>query len=283
MKVDLVNLLDALDTHCVSVQADDDEYDVLPMVTDIQFMDKVFPRVISTPAEIAAATLGSEVIGSWAWQPDFAHGIARETYAYSVIQARDPDLAPRFLAHITDNGTRVIGFLLERIPDVREAGPADLDKCKDTLSRLHALGIAYGSLIKRHSFLVCSGDTVLLQGFGGSFKTTDKEVFGRELQSLEQALKQPSELEKQGRRMDKELSDKWFEFQSHGLIHPFVEWQHAHNKPVTLTIEKHREMVAELAANNYRWTKEDMDRVKQRFGESADVAIANQQTDAVEA
>jgi hypothetical protein len=75
-------------------------------------------------------------------------------------------MAPRFLVHVTDNDTRVIGFLLERIANAREAGPADLEKCKDTLSRLRALGIAYGGPLKRYSFLVCDGD-VAFSGAAG--------------------------------------------------------------------------------------------------------------------
>jgi hypothetical protein len=168
----------------------------------------------------------------------------------------------------------VVGFLLERIADAREAGPADVEKCKDTLNRLHALGIAYGGPLKRHSFLICDGNAVLLQGFGGSFKTTDKELLDRELEGLEQVLaQQPSELEKFNAPVDIKLSNRLVEFRSHGLTHPFVRWQLANSNSVTLTAEQHREMVAELAANNYRWTEEDMERAKQRFGGSAAVAV----------
>ncbi|KAI0485381.1 hypothetical protein F4859DRAFT_379590 [Xylaria cf. heliscus] len=191
-KIDLVPLLDALYEHRKNEQ-------VVPYtVTDIQCMNHLSAVVLPTPASIAAAVplVGSEVVGVWAWQPGHAHGISNESYVYSIIQSRDPGLAPRFLAHITDNGTRIIGFLLECIAGAREAGPADLAKCKDALSRLHALGIAHSGLLVRHSFLVC-GDEVLLQGFGGSFETTDKELLRRELESLEQVLaQQPSELEK---------------------------------------------------------------------------------------
>ncbi|KAI0407767.1 hypothetical protein F4802DRAFT_551197 [Xylaria palmicola] len=273
-KVDLVGLLDALYTHRKSGQADGNQDDIPRMVTDIQCMNHVSAAVLPTPAGIATATLGPEVIGVWAWLPGHAHGIANESHIYSIIQARDPGLAPRFLAHITDNGTRVIGFLLERIAGAREAGPADLEQCKDTLSRLHALGIAYGRPLRKHSFLVCGGDAVLLQRFGGSFKTTDKEVLGCEIEGLEQALaQQPSELEKFNAPVDIKLSDRLIEFQSHGLTHPFVCWQLANSKRVTLTVEQHREMVAELAANNYRWTEEDIERAKQRFGGSVDAAV----------
>ncbi|GAW19635.1 hypothetical protein ANO14919_091240 [Xylariales sp. No.14919] len=207
-KVDLVDLLDALYAHRESERLDDS----LDNVTDIQCMNHISAVVFPAPAAFAATALGPEVIGVWAWQPGNAHGIAGESDVYSAIQARDPRLAPRFLAHITDNKTRIIGFLLERVAGAREAEPADLDKCRATLSRLHALGIAYGRP-RRHSFLVRGDGTVLLQGFGGSFRTTDKEILDRELEGLEQVLAEhPSELEKHNEPIDMKPSDTLLEF-----------------------------------------------------------------------
>lgn len=150
------------------------------------------PAGLCTPT----APVKPEVIGVWVWQPGNAHGISNESNIYSIIQSRDPGLAPRFLGHITDNDTRIIGFLLQRVANAREAGPADLAKCKEALGRLHALGIVH-TFLRRHTFLVCDDDdTVLLQGFGGSFKTIDENILKRELDSLEQVLAQtPSEFE----------------------------------------------------------------------------------------
>lgn len=295
-KVDLVDLLDALDSHrkseikskskSKSDQADDDDdddnQDDVPhnTTTDIQCMNHASAAVLPKPANMATVATGPEVIAIWTWQPGHAHGIANESNVYATIQARDPALAPRFLGHITGNGgARVIGFLLERVTGAREAGPADLERCRESLSRLHGLGIAHGGPLKRHSFLVCSGDgkddddddVVLLQGFGGSFETTDtdREVLDRELEGLERVLAQrPSELEASNAPIDVELSNRLVEFQSHGLTHPFVHRQLADSGRVTLTVEQHRGMVAELVANDYRWTEEDMERAKQRFGGS---------------
>lgn len=183
------NLVDLLDAYHKGDQADDSQDDIAHMPTDIQCMNHVSAMVLPTPGSLATTMVEPEVIGVWAWQPGHAHGIANESHIYSIIQARDPGIAPRFLAHITDNDTRVIGFLLQRVMGACEAGTTDLEKCRNVLSRLHALGIAYGGLLKRHSFLICDGnDTVLLQGFGGSFMTTDQEVFSCELNSLEQLL-----------------------------------------------------------------------------------------------
>lgn len=206
-----------------------------------------------------------------------------ESHIYSILNSRDPGLAPQLLAHINDNaGARIIGFLLERIPAAREAGgpPTDLEKCKAALARLHALGIAHGDgPLERHSFLICPSadgdgdDRVLLQGFGGAFLTPDEAVLGRERANLEQMLapsacREASALEKQNAPVDRARSNQHMAFLSHGLMHPFMHWQEVNNAGgrVTLTVEEHREMVAELKANGYRWTEEDLERAKVRFG-----------------
>jgi hypothetical protein len=68
--------------------------------------------------------------------PFHAHATEDESHVYSVITAWDPGLVPEFLAHITDNGSRVIGFVLEYVAGAREAGLGDLEKCRDALKRL---------------------------------------------------------------------------------------------------------------------------------------------------
>lgn len=161
-KFDLVGLLDDLDAHRKSKQTDCNA----PLSEiDVQCMNRVSAVVLPTPAHTGIAGLGPEAIGVWTWQPGHAHGIANEIRIHSIIQAHDPGLAPRFIGLITDNSTRVIGFLVERVPDAREAGPANLGKCRNALERLHNMGIAYSAPLERHSFLLCEGSaSALLQG-----------------------------------------------------------------------------------------------------------------------
>jgi len=66
-KFNLVDLLEALDAYHKGDQADDNQDDVARMATDIQCMNHVSAAVLSTPAGIATAALGPEVIGVWAW------------------------------------------------------------------------------------------------------------------------------------------------------------------------------------------------------------------------
>ncbi|KAI0007282.1 hypothetical protein F4779DRAFT_619729 [Xylariaceae sp. FL0662B] len=94
-------------------------------------------------------TDSKEVIRVSNWVPGHWQGIESETRAHQIIQSRDPGLAPRFLAHITENHSR--------------ASLSDLEKCRAALARLHAFGIAKGRL-HRNSFLVHDDGSVLIQG-----------------------------------------------------------------------------------------------------------------------
>lgn len=59
-----------------------------------------------------------------------------ETTAYQWVSGHN--IGPQFLGHLTEDG-RVIGFLMEHIPNARHAGPQDLEICREVLSRLHDL------------------------------------------------------------------------------------------------------------------------------------------------
>ena len=197
-KFDLTLLLDAFYAQRKNLQPadnnsyDDDDYPL----TDIQCMGHLHAAVLPNPED---PNQPNPVIGVWAWEPDLYSAIATESHVYSLIQTRDPGLAPRFLGHITDNGTRIVGFLLEQIGGAREAGLADMEACRDALRRLHALGITYGGSLRRHSFLVCRDGSVLLQGFGGAFETDDEAVLGREMNGLREVLAAASEMERVNR------------------------------------------------------------------------------------
>lgn len=121
---------------------------------------------------------------------------------------------------------------------------------------------------------------MLMQGFACAFEMEGdeeggegrEETMSRELAQLEEALNQPSELERRNKPVDPEESEQWLAFLGHGMVHPFVHWlkksgRHSEEGgKVPLTVEQHRELVEELAANGYRWGEEDLERVKGRFG-----------------
>ncbi|KAG7110304.1 hypothetical protein HYQ45_010758 [Verticillium longisporum] len=100
---------------------------------------------------------------------------------YAAIEGHD--IAPKFLAHITENRGRVIGHMLERLK-ARLATIHDMGKCQAVLARLHGLGITHGGL-SRHSFLIDDErGRAYLHGFFNSYHTTDQGVLQAEFHSL---------------------------------------------------------------------------------------------------
>lgn len=271
----------------------------VPKPTDIQCMDYVSASIIAAPSSISiphTATqhglsgieeggrngneVGEMVVRVWDWLPGHWVGIANESHAYEMIHARDPGLAPRFLGHIAENrGTRVIGFLLERIPDAREAGPADLGRCRLALARLHALGILKGRL-RRHSFLVRGDGSVLIQGpftgplDDGLFDNDKDQAMKMEMDSLEKELaRSPSVFEDQSARMLRLVDPRRRKLleeleKEHGFLVPFVYWQESCREGgrITLTIEQHGVLAKEYEENGFRWTKELQEQAEKRFG-----------------
>ncbi|KAK4033585.1 hypothetical protein C8A01DRAFT_39954 [Parachaetomium inaequale] len=245
----------------------------VPKPTDLQCMDYISASVIPTPQGVAYP--GREVVRVSDWIPGHWAGIENETRAYRIIEERDPVLTPRFLAHVTENDSRVVGFLLEHVPNAREAGPADLDKCRAVLGRLHALGIAKRRL-SRHSFLVRDDGSVLVRGpFTGSPGEASEEVLRAEMESLERVLAQsPSAFENQVARMlrlaDPQRVNLLGEFQkAHGVVVLFVYWQEELEGRITLTLEEHGILAKEYEDNDFAWTKELQEQAEKRFGPCA--------------
>lgn len=250
----------------------------VPRPTDLQCMDYVSASIIAAPTQ--DVTDAKEVVRVSDWLPGHWVGVENEARTYEIIQSRDPGLAPRFLGHVTENRSRVIGFLLERIPDAREAGPADLEECRVALARLHALGIAKRQL-SRHSFLVRNDGSVLVQGpFTGSPEDAggNDEVMKTEMESLEKVLaRSPSAFEDQSARMlrlvDPQRMKLLEEFEkAHGFVVPFVHWQESRGGGgrITLTVEQHGVLAKEYRENGLRWTKELQEQAEKRFGPSAE-------------
>lgn len=72
------------------------------------------------------------------WYPEWIYGVIQETMVYAQIEGHG--IGPKFLAHVTENGERVYGYMLERVP-ARHATIDDLQACKAVLAKLHSLEI----------------------------------------------------------------------------------------------------------------------------------------------
>ena len=108
--------------------------------------------------------------------------IEQETRAYQLLESSG--LAPRFLAHVHENG-RIMGFLLEKL-EGRPASFQDLDVCETALRKLHELGFVHGD-VNRYNFLVTEKGVKLLD-FESLGENASPESMRRELESLRAEL-----------------------------------------------------------------------------------------------
>lgn len=250
---------------------------------DLQCMDYTDAVVIATPPGVP--TDAKEVICVTEWMPGHFQGIEADARAHETIQAGDPDLVPRLVAHVTENHGRVFGFLLERVPGAREAGAAELDACRAVLERLHALGIAKSAKgqLSRHSFLVREDGSVMLQGpFTGNFGSAEQteENMRAEMESLEHVLaRSPSVFEEQEEALLKLIDPRRVklleEFErAHGLIVPFVYWQESEKGGgrIMLTVEQHGELAEKYRQNGFGWTDELQKQAEKRFCPSVEAS-----------
>ncbi|KAI0201008.1 hypothetical protein F4808DRAFT_426207 [Astrocystis sublimbata] len=107
-----------------------------------------------------------------------------ETRMYQVLEGQS--IAPKFLGHVHEAG-RVIGFLLEKVVDGRNAESTDLETCKATLRRFDALGFVHGDCNK-YNFIVCPDGQAVLIDFDHSEPCTDPALMEAEMASLEEQL-----------------------------------------------------------------------------------------------
>ena len=206
---DLTTLLDAFYAHR-ALQPPTTDHPQTDIQCNFHLSGAVLaPRLLLLPSNDpgqAQEHEHKETIAVWAWEPDSQFALANESSMYALLHTTSTTTtttppAPRFLGHITDNGTRVVGFVLERLAGVREAGLGDLEGCRAALGRLHALGVAYGvGGLRRHSFLVGEGGEVMMQGFGGAYRVDEdgEGVLDGEMEALERVLGEASEVESGG-------------------------------------------------------------------------------------
>ncbi|KAK0635522.1 hypothetical protein B0T17DRAFT_46826 [Bombardia bombarda] len=108
--------------------------------------------------------------------------IEQETRAYHLLEGSG--LAPRFLAHLHENG-RIVGFLLEKL-EGRPASLQGLSVCETALGKLHQLGLAHGD-VNRYNFLVTEEGVKLLD-FERLRENASPESMSKELEDLRAEL-----------------------------------------------------------------------------------------------
>ncbi|WEW59163.1 hypothetical protein PRK78_004632 [Emydomyces testavorans] len=188
------------------------------------------------------------VIANLDWSPEDIYGISRETEIYSRVEGHN--IGPRFLAHITENQERVIGYVVERVPG-RHATVDDLEPCRQVLSKLHALGIVHGSL-SPGSFIMADDGRVVLHGFGGSYLADDEAAFTKEMSALEDVLRYGSV--RRFYKFDQHLMDEIAAINKRDDgVHRVVFRQAERKGRIDITAEEHRRLLLESRANKGFW------------------------------
>ena len=126
-------------------------------------------------------TVNTTVIVKFARFPWEISWLDAETTAYQWLQGHS--IGPRFLGHLMEEG-RVIGFIIERIPNFRHATPEDLSLCQRALSKLHRIGIKHGD-INKHNFLIHDGTATLID-FDAATWCNDTKTLTDEFKRLQQ-------------------------------------------------------------------------------------------------
>ncbi|KAL9111205.1 MAG: hypothetical protein Q9227_004282 [Pyrenula ochraceoflavens] len=150
---------------------------------ELQCYGHLGARIVRTPSHLGDCRTA---IAFRLWQPSMSRDLGPEIEMYAVIHGHE--IGPKFLAHITENQGRLIGFMVENL-EARLAATSDLEKCSAVLKKLHNLGIAHGNL-SLESFLIDDRlDRAYLHGFTCSYPTKDQGVLDAEIVSLEHMLR----------------------------------------------------------------------------------------------
>ena len=99
---------------------------------------------------------------------------------YEIIDGKD--IAPRFLGHLLEDG-RVIGLLIEFVPNARPANNGDLKACLATLHRLHGLKVLHADP-NLYNFLITEGGKCMMCDFEDCQLDADDERYKAEAEDL---------------------------------------------------------------------------------------------------
>ncbi|KAK3317030.1 hypothetical protein B0H66DRAFT_626729 [Apodospora peruviana] len=186
----------------------------------------------------------------------------------SLLEQRPKSIAPRFVAHLTDNRDRVIGYVLESVSaGVRNAGSEDLDFCREVLQNLHSLRILHGRL-HRHTLLIREDEVPVaraqLQFFHSSREDADEAQMEEEMARLEEILAEPLP-----EPVVAEVSDELTDIMARdGYVHPVLFWQLKHDGKITVSEEDHRALLAELVERDWHCSRDCVEDAAMRLREN---------------
>ncbi|KAL2015244.1 hypothetical protein VTK56DRAFT_5950 [Thermocarpiscus australiensis] len=155
--------------------------DCLELEKTKQLTATAFETISSSVLPICLPSPGPMIakIARFEWElPRIEH----EMRAYQLLEGSG--LAPRFLAHVHENG-RIMGLLLEKI-EGRPAAFHDLSVCEAALKELHSRGLVHGD-VNRYNFLI-TGEGAKLIDFERLQENASDELRSMELESLRAEL-----------------------------------------------------------------------------------------------
>lgn len=198
------------------------------------------------------------VVAIWNIDPvgdaPYNEDLSQESRIYSFIQ--HTSIAPRFLAHVTENHDRVIGYVLELVP-ARTAGIEDLDLCRKVLQELHGLNILHGNLT-RDAFLIRQDIPLAqLRWFQVSRESADQKSLDEEASKLEEVLQKPLFKPKEG----KPSAELTAIMARDGYVHPVLFRLLEKEGRINLSQDAHRSLLAELEERGWHFTAEYVDDV----------------------
>lgn len=199
------------------------------------------------------------------WYGRHRNVLNAECAIHQAIQGKG--IAPRFLGHLTENDTRLIGYLLEAV-EARPASIEDLEACRTVLGKLHALGFSHGTIM-RENFIILNDGSALLQAFRFSRQTSDLDVFAKEMEQVEMVLQAPwpknTLWNDEPRKFLDQFQEKFREIHRRDFrVHPIVFWEAENEGKVTVTQDEHRVFLLDLKKNGGRWTKKDLEEALRR-------------------
>jgi hypothetical protein len=168
------------------------QIDFLDLALTKSFTYHVYEATIKSDAS-SAHEFPSVMIAKFARFPGGIERYTGENEIYSKIERLD--IAPRFLGYITENngiGSRVIGYLLEKIEGRPVTSLADIPLCRSVLEKFHkATGHIHGDAHHRNFMIRLDGSAAVTFDFEFAWEEEEEsEEMAEDLELLERIMKE---------------------------------------------------------------------------------------------
>lgn len=132
------------------------------------------------------------LVAYYASFPDVIKMLEHESEVYRLIQGKG--IGSQFVGYVTENGSRIIGFVVESDEPMFYHSPVSSDRnlkaCKEVLAKLHRLGIGLG-MIRPDTFYIKEDGTAIIKTFDACELNASRKFLDGEMQGLKQAIDRP--------------------------------------------------------------------------------------------